>query len=804
MDDDSTAGSEQLTVERYNRRQKRTHRRLYGATPESVEVTAELLPLLVDFVSNRIKDNPPPEPPDELNERLGRACADNEAAVPTVALAILAPVLNAFARGWTDYDSSWKTILAKEMGESLCNWLALQDLKRAAEQENDNRKRRLIENIRKGRRSTHKFLQSEWTSTQCVVAGDWMLRVATRLPCFDEDERGRPCIIPEWQDRVDQICEHLLYRFPVMLPHTTPPQDWTGWWATPGDRLRAPWVRDWRPETRRAHEATFAAAIEPPATASGPFADLSALTYSLPFAHADGVNALQNVPLRINQSLLPLVEKFAVELMGHDGDKQKADRRTVRADLRHARWVTGHNGSVYLGYNCDKRGRIFSVQQLNYARQDHVRALFEFDRGEPLSADGAGGVEALHWLEIHCANCGPGEVDKKPWADRLRWAKEHTDLIERVAADPQNSFDLWRRADQPFSFAAACQELVCARRDPIGFVTHRPIGFDCTASGIQHLAMLARDVEAARLVNLIDSSAPQDIYSVVAQHIMFLIEREDRRLFKYHKEHIDKDTGKLIEAYDNEWCYAWWRERLGSLNPRERRKLFKSPIMTFAYSVSAQGMADKLLETYRDLSAFKYTTWPQDIALRFLAKAVRTACEDILPGPTKVMKYIRALALHRFKQGKFLEWRGGTGFWFANMYQEPRTVDVDLPYGGVRSRYTVADGALDEPKKIKMLNAASPNFIHSLDATHLIRTVLAANSEGIRDILTVHDCFACLAPHARRFGQIARREFAALYIVGDPLAAVRDANVDDPKLLPLPPRGNLNPHDVQNAEYPIM
>jgi DNA-directed RNA polymerase len=165
------------------------------------------------------------------------------------------------------------------------------------------------------------------------------------------------------------------------------------------------------------------------------------------------------------------------------------------------------------------------------------------------------------------------------------------------------------------------------------------------------------------------------------------------------------------------------------------------------------------------------------------------------------MKYVRALALYRFNRGKFLEWRNPTGFPCANMYHEPNVIDIDLGYGGVRSRYTVADGALPEMKRDKMLNAASPNFVHSLDSAHLIRTVLTANREGIRDVLTVHDSLACLAPHAQLFGQIKRREFAMLYAVGDPLAALRNANVDDPNLYPLPKRGNLDPLSVQRAEY---
>src|SRR5262249_12692313 len=343
----------------------------------------------------------------------------------------------------------------------------------------------------------------------------------------------------------------------------------------------------------------------------------------------DGLNALKAVPLRINQSLLPLIDKYAVKIKGHTGDQQKADRKTVKADLRHARWCSDE--PIYLDYNCDDRGRVYAIQQLNYGREDHVRALFEFDRGLPLSADGARGKKAMEWLEIHAANCW-GE-DKTPWEDRLRWAKENKNLIERVAADPQSSFDRWRDADKKFAFVAACIELSRAQKNPAGFETHLPIGFDATASGIQHLAMLSRDAEVGRLVNLIDNNKPQDVYSVVIAHILQMLEDEDRRLGKE----------------DCEW-FGWWRNRLSELdkeprrNEKLRRKLLKTPIMTFAYSSTVKGMRDKIVKTHADILPNR--TWPKPEAATFLARAVRLACQDKLPGPARTMKYIQRLALH--------------------------------------------------------------------------------------------------------------------------------------------------------------
>jgi hypothetical protein len=301
--------------------------------------------------------------------------------------------------------------LTKDLGTTLGRWLVLKEkeLARAAKAAakagkaaKAKFKNPLVPGKSRGRKSSYKLSEDDWSSSDCVVAGDWMLRIALRLPCFAQDENGQLGIAPGWSDRIDKICEELQWRHPVMLPHLEPPKPATEWWTDYSDRLRVPFVRadsDWRPETREAVEATFEAA-KPPTEPLGSFGGPA----SMPFLHAEGISALKTVPLCINQALLPLVDKFAVEAMGHGGKQRDADRRTVDADLRHAR-LCGDQ-TVFLDYSCDWRGRIYAVQPLNYAREDHVRALFKFARGEPLGPDG------LSWLEIHAANCY-GEVDKE-------------------------------------------------------------------------------------------------------------------------------------------------------------------------------------------------------------------------------------------------------------------------------------------------------------------------------------------------------------------------------------------------------
>jgi hypothetical protein len=91
--------------------------------------------------------------------------------------------------------------------------------------------------------------------------------------------------------------------------------------------------------------------------------------------------------------------------------------------------------------------------------------------------------------------------------------------------------------------------------------------------------------------------------------------------------------------------------------------------------------------------------------------------------------------------------------------------------------------------------------VHSLDSAHLIKAVLVANAEGIIDIVTVHDCYCCLAPQAYRFTEIIRSAMASMYEQHDPLIGLYERNVGNANVGPPPRFGTLRPRDVERAEY---
>jgi DNA-directed RNA polymerase len=340
-------------------------------------------------------------------------------------------------------------------------------------------------------------------------------------------------------------------------------------------------------------------------------------------------------------------------------------------------------------------------------------------------------------------------------------------------------FESWRRADKPFAYVGACIELAGAWARPADFVTHLPIGFDATCSGIQHLALIARDEVTGSLVNLINHDEPQDIYRVVITGVM-----------------------TALETDDNEFA-QWWLHRLKACEPKRKRKLLKTAIMTFAYSATEIGMSDKIIEVYYDLFQPNEAKEEHYKRTYYLAEKVMEACRNVLPGPARLMEHIRALAKHCAERGRFLEWLSPTGFPVSNRYQLKKTKRVPLIWYGDVYKPTIAVGALSKINELKVLNAAAPNFVHSLDAAHLIRIVLAAVSEGIIDVLTVHDSFACLAPQATRLNQIVRSELAKMYLCYDALGTLYLQNAADSNL-PLPDYGKLDPFNVQQSEYPFI
>ena len=139
---------------------------------------------------------------------------------------------------------------------------------------------------------------------------------------------------------------------------------------------------------------------------------------------------------------------------------------------------------------------------LNHLGNDMCRGLLTFSKTERL------GDRGLRWLKIHVANVF-GQ-DKLSMDDRAAFTDANLELVLDAANRPLDGAMWWQEADKPWETLAACIELRNALEHPDGaenFHSSLPVHQDGSCNGLQHYAALGRDVEGAKLVNLVQVRA---------------------------------------------------------------------------------------------------------------------------------------------------------------------------------------------------------------------------------------------------------------------------------------------------------
>jgi DNA-directed RNA polymerase len=457
--------------------------------------------------------------------------------------------------------------------------------------------------------------------------------------------------------------------------------------------------------------------------------------------HVDGVNALNDVQWQINPSIVDKAKNDGGHILAkrvqrkyRERKKDFKKRRTniaIRAPMDAS--AAYRLWKFYTPGNVDFRGRYYPLTHLNYGNADHIRAMFRFANGKPI------GDEGLYWLKVHTANVGDfDKISKRTFDERVAWVDAHVNDVS------------WKEADKPLLFYAAREELNKALEGGPNFITTLPVAFDGSCNGLQHLAAMSRAEEEGALVNLTPSEVPQDIYQKIADIVRDRLEGE-------HGAHA-------------EICRGW---------PIERG-LLKRPVMTFGYSVTLNGIYEQLwewLEAERVISLNGHS-------VRYLAELIFETIKNTVHLPAEVMDFLRECAAAPLKC-----WTTPSGWPWLNDYRVEKYMTLELKLQGKRRQHTLLIGHGDKFDVRAAKNGVAPNFVHALDASHLMRTVNACVAEGITSIASVHDSYACLAPDASRFNEIIRAEFVRMYEEHDVLAEIRDCSKRKPDL---PAPGSLD------------
>lgn len=423
------------------------------------------------------------------------------------------------------------------------------------------------------------------------------------------------------------------------------------------------------------------------------------------------------------------------------------------------------NESFYFPHNLDFRGRAYPIPPyLNHMGADHCRGLLKFGKGKELGESG------LRWLKIHLANVYG--FDKASLSEREEFANNHlTDAYDSVT-NPFKGQRWWLNAEDPWQCLAACMELKNAldSPDPTRFVSQLPIHQDGTCNGLQHYAALGGDSWGAKQVNLEPGDRPADVYTAVANLVKEGL-AEDKKAGNPLAEILEgKITRKTVKqtVMTNVYGVTWTgardqvRKQLVAAHPDLPNGNDVNPMMLASYV--AQKIFTALSSMFRGAHDIQY--WFGECAKR-VSTCLTAEQIDRLQG-----EWPELLAKKKGKglPGKF-NVEDATQFKSTVIWTTPLQMPVVQPYRTIKSRSvatTMQLVSLQEPhqshavSKRKQLQAFPPNFIHSLDATHMLVSALKCDDFGLT-FAAVHDSFWTHASDIDTMNGVLRDAFIKIH-----------------------------------------
>ena len=451
---------------------------------------------------------------------------------------------------------------------------------------------------------------------------------------------------------------------------------------------------------------------------------------------------------------------------------------------------------IFMPYQVDFRGRIYAVPQLNPQGSDFQKGLLRFSQGKPLGEDG------VKWLAIHGANVAG--VDKVSFQDRYNWVDANEEEICAIARDPFNNRG-WAgtiagvEIDKPWQFLAFCFEWAGYCEQGERFVSHLPIALDGSCSGIQHFSGMLRDSSGGAAVNLIPSELPADVYQVVA----------DKVLEKVNEDLIDGTEDSLSElghlVYGTKALAAQW------LAFGITRKTCKRAVMTTPYGSREYGFKEQLLEdilrpaekSMGDKFPFADNGFG---AANYMAKKIWQSVTVTLVAAGQAMDWVKEVGAVANKAGKAINWTTPAGFPVEQSYQCMEETRVKTAINGT-IRLSLRE-PIDKLDLRKQSSALSPNWIHSLDASHLMMTVCSSVEQGISNFAMIHDSFGTHAADTDVLFATVRDTFVEMYQQNDVLKQFKEAvavTITDEILLEELPddlvKGDLDLEEVKFSRY---
>ena len=524
------------------------------------------------------------------------------------------------------------------------------------------------------------------------------------------------------------------------------------------------------------------------------------------------VNTMQNTPYKINKFILHVMQEawdkglavggmppnvnYDIPNKPHDIETNSASRKewkkkAVMVHTENARmfskrllyakimWLADKfkdYATLYFPLQLDFRGRAYCVPAfLNYQSITGAKALLSFAHGKEITKENKGD----YWLAIHGANMF-GE-DKISLQERVEWVNKNEDWILKCAEDPMNNRK-WEDASNAYQFLAFCDEWSKFKKEGYGFVSHIPVSVDGSCNGLQVYSLMLRDSKAGKLVNLLPTDKPQDIYQLVADAVI--------------------EKLKVDAAENKPYAQLW-------LDYGIKRSTTKRSIMTICYGSTRYSCTDFVIE---DLTKRKDKgenhPFTDDLfrPASYLAGVIWESIGDNLKSARIGMDYLQTIARVVAREQLPVHWVTPVGFPVYQSYPEMKSKRVKAMLMGevIKPRINTETDLTD---KLRMGNGVAPNLVHSVDSAAMMKTVNIAHKNGIKNFCNVHDSFGTTAGDVEVLNQSLRQAFITMFTEHDILSEFRNDVMKQlpvelhAKLPEVPNKGDLDINQLRDSEF---
>ena len=259
--------------------------------------------------------------------------------------------------------------------------------------------------------------------------------------------------------------------------------------------------------------------------------------------------------------------------------------------------------------------------------------------------------------------------------------------------------------------------------DPYLFKSNFPVHQDGTCNGLQHYAALGGDTQGAKQVNLGATDRPSDVYSYVAAMVQERVKEDAENQVRYAMILDGKITRKVVKQTVMTTVYGV--TFIGAREQIEKQLKERKDIPQEECWLAAAYLAKKVIDCIGNLfsGAKDIQNW-LNLSARLIAKSIPPARVPAALSPftpSLGAKDKRARDRTKAEQMTAVVWTTPLGLPIVQPYRKTKRTQLAT---ALQTVYISDPNAPNMVNSTKQASAFPPNFIHSLDATHMMLTAL--------------------------------------------------------------------------------